>query len=115
MARLFRRPRPRGAATDGVIHCATCGSDFVTPVDWAEHGEADWWMRLRCGECGDVREVVVPQETAERFDRALDRGCDAIATSLRRLDRERMAAEAEAFSTALRLDLLDATAFGAPR
>ena len=43
------------------------------------------------------------------------RGCDAIATALRRLDRERMTAEVEAFATALRLDRLDAADFGAPR
>ena len=114
MARLFRRPRRRPAANE-LMHCAPCGSDFVTPVDWAEHGEAGWWMRLRCGECGEAREVVVEQDTADRFDRALDRGCNTIATTLRRLDRERMTAEVEAFATALRLDLLDAADFGAPR
>ena len=115
MARLFQRSRRRGAGTDDLTRCASCGSDFVTPVVWAEHGEAGWWMRLRCGGCGEAREVVVEQDAADRFDRALDRGCDVIATTLRRLDRERMTAEAEAFATALRLDLLDAADFGAPR
>ena len=115
MARLFQRSRRRGAGTDDLTRCASCGSDFVTPVVWAEHGKASWWIRLRCGECGEAREVVVEQDAADRFDRALDRGCDVIATTLRRLDRERMTAEAEAFATALRLDLLDAADFGAPR
>ena len=115
MARLFPRFRRRRAAADELTLCALCGSDFVTPVEWAEQGEASWWIRLRCGECGEAREVVVLQATADRFDRALDRACDAIAANLQRLDRERMTAEVEAFATALRLDLLDAADFGAPR
>ena len=84
-------------------------------MDWAERDGATWWIRLRCGECGEAREVVVAQDAADRFDRALDRGLDAIAATLERLDRERMTAEVEAFATALRLDLLDAADFGAPR
>ena len=70
-------------------------------------------MRLRCGQCGEMREVVVSQEVADRYDRALDRTSDVIASTLARLDRERMTAEVEAFSTALRLDLFDAGDFAA--
>ena len=115
MAGLFRRLRRRRAAADSLTRCATCGSDFVTPVDWAERDGATWWIRLRCGECGETREVVVEQDAADRLDRALDRGCDAIAATFDRMDRERMTAEVEAFATALGLDLLDAADFGAPR
>ena len=111
MAGLFRRLRRRRAAADSLTRCATCGSDFVTPVDWAERDGATWWIRLRCGECGEARDVVVAQDAADRFDRELD----AIAATLERLDRERMTAEVEAFATALRLDLLDAADFGASR
>ena len=110
MARLFRR-RGRRATAEELMVCAPCGSDFVSPVDWAEHDEATWWIRLRCGQCGEAREVVVPQEIADRFDRALDRASLAIAATLERLDRERMTAEVESFVTALRLDLLDAADF----
>ena len=83
MARLFQRPRPRRAGADELIRCARCGSDFVSPVDWAEHDETSWWIRLRCGECGETREVVVSQEIADRYDRALDR----------RSERDRLHAE----------------------
>ena len=55
------------------------------------------------------------QEVADRYDRALDRTSDAIASTLARLDRERMTAEVEAFTTALRLDLFDAGDFAARR
>ena len=105
---FFRRPAGRRARHDELIVCATCGSDFVSPIEWAEHDETNWWMRLRCGQCGEVREVVVSQEVADRYDRALDRTSEAIVSTLARLDRERMTAEVEAFTTALRLDLFDA-------
>jgi len=109
----FQRPRPRRAGDDELMLCRQCGSDFVSPVKWTERGESDWWMRLRCGQCGETREVVVSQGTADRYDRALDRSSDVIASTLSRLDRERMAADVEAFATALHLDLLDAVDFGA--
>ena len=47
------RPQPDSA----LIVCATCGSDFVSPIEWADHDETNWWMRLRCGQCGEFREV----------------------------------------------------------
>ena len=53
----------------------------------------------------------MPNETAKRYELALGRGTDSIRVTLTRLDRERMTAEVEAFSTALRLDLLDAADF----
>jgi hypothetical protein len=115
MAGLFRRPRRRRAATDELMLCVLCGSDFVTPVDWSEHDETRWWIRLRCGECGETREVVVPQDVAHRYDRELDRTSEPIASTLSRMERERMAADVDALATALRLDLIDAADFGAAR
>ena len=113
---LFSRlSRGRRAAAEDLTGCATCGSDFVSPTDWSEHDETSWWMRLRCGQCGEFREVIVSQEIADRYDHALNRTRDAIVATLARLDRERMTAEVEAFSTALRLDLFDAGDFAARR
>jgi ribosomal protein S27AE len=110
---FFRRASRRRGHANGLIVCVTCGSDFVSPMEWAEHDETNWWMRLRCGRCGELREVVVSEEVARRYDRALDRTSEAIAATLARLERERMTAEVEAFTTALRLDLLDAADFAA--
>jgi len=87
----------------------------VSPIQWREQDEINWWMRLRCGQCGEMREAVVSQEVADRYDRALDRTSDTIVSTLARLDRERMTAEVEAFTTALRLDLFDAGDFAARR
>jgi hypothetical protein len=111
----FQRTRPRRARDDELMLCRHCGSDFVSPVEWAARGETDWWMRLRCGQCGETREVVVSQAIADRYDRALDRASRPISSTLSRLERERMATDVEAFATALRLDLLDAADFGAAR
>jgi hypothetical protein len=91
--------------------CRACSSDYVIPTDWAEHDGARWWIRLRCGECGEAREVVVPDAAAQRYDRELNRGMDEIATVLHRLDLERMAEAAERFASALEHDLVDADDF----
>ena len=91
---------------EALIICRRCGSDFVNPVSWHEQGETTWWIRLRCGECELVREVEVSDSEANRYDAELDRGVARIASTLARLDRARMAAEADAFKVALDRDLI---------
>jgi len=113
---LFSRlSRARRGSAGGLIVCTACGSDFVSPLEWAEHDETYWWMRLRCGQCSASREVVVSQEIADRYNRALDQTTEPIVTTLAQLDRERMTADVEAFTTALRLELFDAGDFAARR
>jgi ribosomal protein S27AE len=90
-----------------LVDCERCGSDFVNPVAWHEQGETHWWMRLRCGQCGVVREVEVSNEEAERFDRELDRLQVKIAAAVARLDRERMIADCHTLTVALERDLID--------
>jgi hypothetical protein len=84
----------------------------VNPVDWHEHDEQHWWIRLRCGECGVLRDVVVSDAEAQRYNAQLDYGVGIIAGAFARLERERMIAFADAFAHALQLDLLDAADFG---
>ena len=103
----FRRPAPHPDLT----FCQSCGSDAVIPTDWAEHDKAAWWIRLRCGECGSNREMVVSDATATRYDQRLQQTMDEIAQALHRLEREQMAQDADTFATALELDLLDAEDF----
>jgi DNA-directed RNA polymerase subunit RPC12/RpoP len=107
--RLFRRRR----GSRSLCACEACGADYVIPVEWGTDEDHAWWMRLRCGECGHRRELDgVPDAVAQTYDRELDRGVDVIAGQLRGIEREQMAAEAERFVLALRLDLLDASDFG---
>ena len=103
----FRRP----AGQADLAICQSCGSDSVIPTDWSEHDETAWWIRLRCGECGSGREVVVSDASATRYDERLQQGMDEIARALHRLEREQMIQDAETFATALELDLLDAEDF----
>lgn len=90
-----------------LVDCQCCDSDYVVPVAWQESGELGWWIRVRCGECAFVRDVEVSNEEAKRFERELDRGINDIATTVARLERERMIAEADALTTALHRDLID--------
>jgi hypothetical protein len=103
--------RPRRPHADALHHCASCGRDFVNPVDWEPVTPESWWMRLRCGECHVFREVTVTNAVAERFDIELDRRADMLHRALAKLDRERMVQQAEAMIGALRHGLIDAADF----
>ena len=103
----FRRPSKSSGRKVDLTICRSCGSGYVVPTDWAERDEARWWMRLRCGECGSVREAVVPDAAAQRYDQRLAQGMDEIARALHRQELEQMERDAETFAAALELDLLD--------
>jgi hypothetical protein len=111
--RRLRRARGRqlAASTGRLDLCGACGEPFVCPVTWSEHGPADWWLRLRCGECGASREVVASNAMVAEYDSQLDEGMREINAEAERLAREALAAEADALGTALGLDLLGADDF----
>jgi ribosomal protein S27AE len=91
--------RQRSQPPTRLIDCRRCGSDCVNPVAWHEDGASHWWIRLRCGQCGDVRDVEeVSNEQAARFERELDRGVADIAATVARIERE----GADALTAALR-------------
>ena len=96
-----------------LVVCPTCSADCVVPTDWAEHDERHWWIRLRCGACGAVREVIEPDAVAQRYDAELNHGMDQIRFALHRLEVDQMATEAYVLARALELDLLDAADFAA--
>ena len=75
-----------------------------------DHGR--WDLRLRCGQCGTYRDVVVSDDVAKRYESDLQRGMVEIAAALERHDQERMTAEAEVFIAALEHDIIDAEDFG---
>jgi hypothetical protein len=80
---LRRRRRPRR-----LVDCDHCGRDCVNPVAWLEHDEDRWWVRVRCGHCQRIRELVIDNEQARQFDADLDRGVNEIARRLSRLSRD---------------------------
>jgi hypothetical protein len=115
LKRLLRRlsgPLLPGASAGGrranrrLAVCGDCGSHVVNPVDWHESDEAHWWVRLRCGACGESREVTITDDEATQLERDLAPGLREIATTVAGLDRERMLQEAEIFIAALERDLI---------
>jgi hypothetical protein len=108
LKRFFSRRR----AT--LADCTACGATFVHPVEWSPHDGESWWMLLRCGACGASREEIVPDAVAERYDRELDLHEHRMRRAAERLSHERLAEQAESFSTALKLDLIGAEDFARP-
>jgi hypothetical protein len=110
MSRIRGPVLPLGSKRYGadrrLISCAACGSRVVNPVAWHESGEAQWWVRLRCGECAWTREVTVTDDEANQLERDLNPGLFAIERTVTRLDRERMRSEMELFVAALERDLI---------
>ena len=105
---FYRRRHPRHA---GLHECPLCHGDFVVPVKAEALELGRWDLRLRCGQCGTYRDLVVSDGVANRYDVDLQRGMSEIESALRRQDRDRMAAEARVFIAALEHDLIDAVDF----
>lgn len=112
IARFLRRLAASRDVNRHLVNCASCGSTFVNPLDWRELGEQAWWMRLRCGECGFVRNVEATNKEAARYDADLNLGIAEIASAVARLDRQRMIAESDTWAAALERDLIDPGDFG---
>jgi hypothetical protein len=91
--------------------CEKCGSDAVAVSDWEEAIAGHWRVTLRCGECDRWQEMTIATAAADRLIAALDGGLAAIARDLEAVERERMAAQIEAFVEALARDLIDAQDF----
>ena len=89
---LRRRAGPAYQHSDRLIDCTACGAGVVNPVRHHTLDESTWWIRLRCGACGVVREVEASNEQARRLDADLDRGVTEIAAAVARLDRAETAA-----------------------
>jgi hypothetical protein len=95
----------------GLHICRECRADAVNPAHAAALDDDRWTMLLRCGACGATFQRVVYNEDAERYDRDLDRGWNAIGRATQRLEREQMVEWADAFVVALARDLIDASDF----
>jgi hypothetical protein len=104
-----RRQPPPGA---GLHQCPLCHEDSVVPVEAEALDHGRWDLRLRCGQCGTYRDVVVSDDVAKRYESDLQRGLVEIAAALERHDHERMTAEAEVFIAALEHDIIDVEDFG---
>lgn len=109
--RLAAAARRVVGAGDDLHRCPDCGRPFMCPLDWETVGQDHWFIESRCGECGAWRAEIVTNERAKRYDLVLSRQSGAIALSLARLERERMAVELDLLVAALDRDLIDAADF----
>ena len=103
LAKLFPRRTP--------LPCECCGGDFLCPMDWEPNGNEFWAIEARCGDCGMWHALQLTNAQAATWELALDRQTRPIQRALDRLDRERMARQAEGFIAALERDLIDAADF----
>jgi uncharacterized Zn finger protein len=108
---FFGAAQPLPDAEGGLLICRECGAAMVVPVAWREHDDASWWMRIRCGECGSSREVVIDDDRARRYERVLNRGVAELRQAVEALDRERMRRDSDVLRIALERDLIDAGDF----
>jgi hypothetical protein len=108
MIRLLPRRRP---APRALLSCPQCDADALCPIAWETFGDDHWLMWMRCGECGGSLETIVDNRNAAAIDLEMDRQQAQIAAQADALASEQMAAEAEAFVSALERDLFDASDF----
>ena len=80
-------------------------------MSWEPDGEELWSIDLRCGDCGHSWNRSIPNDRAKRFDLELDADVHVLQRTLRRLERERMAADVDAFVAALERDLIQPADF----
>ena len=98
--------RAADAGTEPLHVCFYCSSEFVHPIDWAEAGESQWRILLRCPECEATREGVFEQSAVECLDDELDRATGSLLSDLQRITHANMAEEIDLFVRALDVDLI---------
>jgi hypothetical protein len=111
LARVAGPRLPVAQASERLIQCGRCRAACVVPVERHERSEAQWWIRLRCGECEFIRYVVATNAQVARFERDVEVGRAVIASAVERADRPRMLADVAALIEALERDLIDASDF----
>lgn len=92
--------------------CPRCGSHLVQPTCWEQTGDrGQWRLWRRCPECEWSCDEVRGEAEIDAFDEELDRGTQALAGTLRELERENMQFVVDTFAAALEADLITADDF----
>ena len=82
LARVAGPRLPVAQASERLIRCDRCRAARVVPVERHERSEAQWWIRLRCGECEFIRYVVATNAQVARFERDVEVGRAVIASAV---------------------------------
>ena len=108
----MRHTRTRLKTATGLHVCPDCGSDLVQPTCWEQAAPSGHWrVWRRCPDCEWQGEGVFGGQANADYDEELDVGTRALNSELRALERENMAALAEAFVAAQAADLISAEDF----
>ena len=94
-------PVAAATRTAGLHACPACASELVQPLWWDENGDGSWTIELRCPECEHRHEGVHPQHVLDDYDERLNDGTDLLLGVYRRLVRDNLAHEIDAFVGAL--------------
>ncbi len=105
-ARAPAAPPPARSSPAAPESCPACSGALVQPVAWAESSPGRWLVELRCPDCAHEDHVVLDQDGVDHFDDVLDRGTQALASDLDRLERANREDEVRRFAALLRDDLL---------
>lgn len=96
----------------GLHICPGCGSRLVQPTCWEQTSDrARWRVWRRCPNCEWSCDGVHGEREIDDFDEQLDLGTHELAEELHAMERENMAQMADAFATALAIDLITAEDF----
>jgi hypothetical protein len=93
-----------------LIVCPLCSCDFVVPVS-GEELDGGWELVLRCGACGELRELLATEEEVDALCDEIEAGLLRLELSVERLHRERREDEIEIFAAALQRDLISGDDF----
>jgi len=102
-----------GTKADTGLHvCPECSSTLVQPTRWEQTASRGHWrLWRRCPECEWQADGIYGEREIDAYDEELDGGTEMLAGKLEELEQESMRHLAEAFTTALETDLIDAEDF----
>jgi RNase P subunit RPR2 len=98
-------PRILGRQATAPHVCRACVRPLVQPETVEPRGQ-DWFVVLRCPNCGWTAGEVIDQQAADRFDQELERGTQQLFELLTLVTERNMRDYAQRFIGALRADAI---------
>ena len=96
-----------GELDDGLLVCDRCSSRLMYPAGCEARGREQWYIELKCPNCGGGRSGLFTVEMLDALDCELDRAEDEIATDLARMTSGNMVDYVARFVAALNADAIE--------